>query len=411
MSRFRYRNVAAGTYAVMGGVNRNPVYYPGSGFGRRLRSESMYDTVSLPGTRAVNSCVHDKVEASIISGQIDYLTSGGVLVPYVITQLAITDERPMADHYNTRPWSNLVSDLSRQVDGKLQTKSLLPVTLLELSKTYQMVKNPFGLLKSDWRSRAGELTASKLARKGANLWLEGRYGWGAGYYDMKQFAASARKLHRSITNSGLPTEGRSFSYTARHTETFAVPSPSMSDVDWSVWTGSCSWWNDNDGIVRIVPTAYRAESYVTARSDDPVVPSYNAVQRFCQAYGLTIDHLLPILWEIVPYSFVVDWFIDCQGIMAYLDYKKLESERLYHICHTVKTVQTFDAEFTPGLPWDSPYSYESYYPRALKGRGGVKVHYDRRAFLPVSESFLKGDLLSMTQLVSGGALLLQRLIH
>lgn len=105
------------------------------------------------------------------------------------------------------------------------------------------------------------------------------------------------------------------------------------------------------------------------------------------------------LWDLIPYSFLVDWFVDVGGLLERVDaYNRIMRLRIPYV--TMSRKETIDATFrvASGFPYHGQIS---------------RVHYqrwvsDQCPVPPASVSF--GDLLS-NHWLEAGALLLQRKRH
>jgi hypothetical protein len=77
------------------------------------------------------------------------------------------------------------------------------VTLAEAQKTIRMIRNPFNLLRTNWRKLCRRETALSLHKKAANVWLEGQYGWNSFWYDVKASVKTYAKLKELATVRSL----------------------------------------------------------------------------------------------------------------------------------------------------------------------------------------------------------------
>jgi len=309
-----------------------PEFYLGQYYFRLGRQSdcTFTDATSSPGTRSFNPCTHTKCEAGISSY---HLRSwhGGFWASYITQDSCVpvempSDPRSIGDH-----WGPMIVSLSDQVRSRNLPGSSLLVTLAELEKTIRMVKNPFGLLKPDWRQRAGSHSAAELFKRGANLWLEGRYGWQAAYLDLKGYAKSWLSYDRLCQNemSG-PDPGR-FS---QRTSLSVAPSEWVGASRASLLgNSSLNYLRDKAGsssspVVNSTTAGVLVGPRMVTLNVGCKAKLYNdrihsRFSKALQALKVTSSDILPALWELTPYSFVVDWFVDLQGISRLLGAKHL----------------------------------------------------------------------------------------
>jgi len=137
------------------------------------------------------------------------------------------------------------------------------------------------------------------------------------------------------------------------------------------------------------------------------------------AFGLSPMSILATLWEMVPYSFVVDWFVNTRIAALPIQLARLEQADIRNLCYSVKRVHTYEVDFSPsgyamyyyGGSWiyQTPQTSDVKY---IVCKGGSNVNYQRSVGLPSIDwlaSFL-GRGLSVRQGISGVSLILQRLL-
>jgi len=305
------------------------------------------------------------------------------------------------------PWSDLIVGLADDVKGRLESRSLLAVTIRELPKTYRMVTNPFSLLRSDWRQVAGKSSASALASRGANIWLEGRYGWNAGFYDLKNFTKSSERLSTALSSSH--PEGarrrlhRRWSLFEPLNTSFGLTETELNS--YASYSNSCTD-NLRSGI-RVLSRETKA--VVSTEADDASLTPYTALDRFRQAYGLDWASVLPSLWEAMPYSFVVDWFVHNKNIRHLPSMNFLMSQPLYRLGYSVKTEYNFQLRVVLNNPWSNSNIFAGApYPN-LTGNIGRYTRFRRVRGLPTASSVFLGADLSAIQAADLTSLIIQKL--
>jgi hypothetical protein len=141
--------------------------------------------------------------------------------------------------------------------------------LAELSKTVRMFKEVLPKLKS-YVLRAQKFDTAEMA----NLWLQGRYGWRTLIYDINSIEQAITHLDKE---SGF-------------WETRKGQSVTITD----------SWY----GLRSTINNVLRCDTELS------VDVSYRAIARGKVKPPSFGGNLLTTSWELLPYSFVVDWFLD-----------------------------------------------------------------------------------------------------
>lgn len=377
------------------------------------KKSSITDEVSPRfSSRPFNPCSHTRIEASpIIPGSWRAYWGDEFKGLFEIETMFVG---PGQDTFQVPeveiPWNDLVRGLASQIKGLLQTKSLIGVTLKELPATVRMVKNPFGLLRGDWRRLAGRSPAAKLAKLGANLWLEGQYGWSAGYYDLQNLAGSLAKVYDSTAR--LTDQGEALQrFTEREFVVGSKPDPTMSDASWAYYKDNGEWSTAQGGMYRLLPQGpWVTTAVLSCKRMGRDIPVYSLGSRIAQAFGATSRDILSSLWEATPYSFVVDWVVDFDSVLGLLDRRYLLSEGVESLGYSMKSSLEFKGEYTPGTPWEDVYEISRIeVPSVFQGTSGFVTSYQRTAGLPTSEGVLISEGLSALQLANLASLVLQRL--
>lgn len=416
---------------------QSKLYSPGSpgdgvklGFDRKSFS-TMTDEVSKAG-HPFNSCIHRVCnaayfDASRLSGQswikpgnpvynFETLPAGNIWV-YPTESVwadALTDSMSAAD------WTSDVIALADSVKGLVQSKTLLAVTLRELPATVRMITNPFGFFKRDWRRTVGGKTASQLARKGANLWLEYQYGWNAMYVDFKNFAKSTEKYIRQAELF----QGRTSERFGNRSKVSLQPlPPTTSDSQWSSRINQAKEYSVSLIVppTRVVFGSGEVQTNVSCWASSAIEQTTSALHKLLFAYGLSREKIIESIWESIPYSFVVDWFVNTRGFMDSPKFNNalatLGSAAVSQLGYSAKVVYPFWGQMITNSA-ESDWTYQWGYRDPLTGwfpilsAPGYISMYQRYAGLPnyVTPSFWSGRGLSVSQGVSGFSLLFQRFL-
>jgi len=311
-------------------------------------------------------------------------------------------------------WISLISTLGDDVIGRLQAKTQLGVTLGMMAKTYRMVTNPFGLLKADWRQLAGHNSMSSLAEKGTNLYLEGRYGWRVLRNDMRSFCKAADKFY-DASQPVVAQESDSRSLVRRQVYEASTPSPSMSDYAFfsaALYAGATR--NTQGGIARVIWGTPKVEACLACHALRTALQQYSAIDKFRQTFGLTFRDAWPTIWNLIPYSFVVDWFVDQRVLGINVSKAIFGSESVSRLGYSMKVDYPFKVQWIPCVPWSSnadPGYFAVSDPTYFTSQEGCIHTYSRTRGLPDTEGILTSKGLSLMHGVDATALLMQRVLR
>jgi hypothetical protein len=249
---------------------------------------------------------------------------------------------------------NELNILDTSVDAEIGSGiSQLYVTLAESKKTINMIAKAITLLRRPLRDARRILDMSRrdmrtpegrerLLNKAGDLWLEGRYGWRPLYYEIDGILKAI-------------TKGRPLRFTARN-----------GDIAYSN-----SWdvnrWRD-PSMPFFGHVGYKCHWNVTRKVRVGTTADYmlnEAFNDFFVAFGGT--DVLGSAWEIVPYSFIVDWFLNIGDALQSLQAYALVNERI--------AWRTFSDRITVDHVLDDPF------PMTV----GNYWYTDRKGFVPYTE--------------------------
>lgn len=325
-------------------------------------------------------------------------------------------------------WVSLVTDLADDVRGLNASKSQLAVTFAEFHKTWKMIRNPFQLLKPNWRTLAGLSSAMKLAKRGANLWLEAQYGWRPLWTDMKSFVASSRQFLKTLNQAYSEGASRHLNKRVQYVDTQF--DPTVDDSTWNSYVAGftndclCTYTGNGEHLKRFIFGPPRVTACITCNVRDSGVNHVSKLRRGLSNFGLDPERdVLPTLWELVPFSFVVDWFINSRGLMNLprfnLALGTLRQTGVYGLCYSLKSEYTYRMQLVPA------WSYSMYYADwwwnyqianntlntspVVTGTEGVYSRYERISDLPpCSTSVFLNKGLTLSKLASSLSLIIQR---
>lgn len=169
----------------------------------------------------------------------------------------------------------------------------------DLRSTIKMIRNPFGIL-SDLASKARNVGKKATLRQVfernpsvANGWLEYQFGWKPLINDVKNTVdalAGLRDSYNQYVNGNMsPTKG----FTVKQVSTSAKYNSPIPE---------------GPGFIVKSRSTHRARCLMwTMMQPSPQTMSYGAF--VAKRFGLSSSNIIPTVWDAVPWSFVVDWFI------------------------------------------------------------------------------------------------------
>lgn len=378
---------------------------------------------------AVNSIYHYKQSAGCFRGTQNF--SFTPPDPFVDVEVAGSVRYWAPPNPSVPNWGGLVDELAATLAGRSKRSCMLAITLKELSSTISMFRNPFSLMKPSWRKVAKNHTARTLALKGANVWLEYLYGWKSFYNDLTSFSTACGQSVIDVINndSDIPELSR---FSATQTESGSHPpvigGSGNNANDWLRAISDPIQWAF-DSIYK-VNARWKSQHRVFCQADGAVLDGANLTKKLLSNFDLVNwQSVRDTLWEAIPYSFVVDWFVDMRGIWAPLNYAYISHLASGYIGNSTKYTYDFDVQYIPGWSWlwngsdghgnffASPKQYQvptSFRNPICQSNGmGSGSEYWRNPGMPPSQDWynkLTNRGLSLTQLASGLSLVAQRIL-
>ncbi len=201
----------------------------------------------------------------------------------------------------------------------------------ELEATIGMIKRPHSFLsrihvpKGMRMTPVGRVLEKIGLGKGSNAWLQYNYGWAPLFGDISTVVGAASSFshqYEEYRNGSGGWRKKSLG------KTFNVADGNVGPAsDRLTWSSSELYKVSLE--YKILPAA--ATGYVLS------YPNFLA-----KKMGLSLDHLASAAWELVPYSFVADWFLpvgdllrQTRGLPSNIEFRKVS----HHHTHRLKAEQ------------------------------------------------------------------------
>jgi len=247
------------------------------------------------------------------------------------------------------PWGDLVAQLGQTVEGVMQSKTNILENIATFGQTLKMVKQPLeGLRKILSSAKRGKLSFSQVMQGSASTWLEYRYGWNPLKYTFQALSEVWKRAedHRRFL---LDSRGKWISSSVSKTYSHKYPS-----------TIESNGWNTRD-VARSanIQTGIEYLSNVTTirvgcknfiRSDIVLQSQMQFIMQYLHA-----NSLFDVLWELMPYSFVIDWLINVDMLQAVSSWSRLSRPDVQQIGYSIKRVFTFSGSWLAMRPFMNGY--------------------------------------------------------
>lgn len=242
-----------------------------------------------------------------------------------------------------QPYINAATVKAKAKLGSVQVE--MGVMFGESAKTLRMLVNPLKGLRNLLVSFLANVKNVKKVKDISSVWLEYRYGLRPFMMDVEDTLDAVYAPWRRELNHRIERKMGKF---VRPTEVNRTP------LGWQLLTSSpCSIWGDwvTESSAEVT---YYAHQYFTR------------VGTMNNRFGMDGANALSTLWELMPYSFVVDWFVDLgswiKAVQPTLGLRK------YPLVVSVKEKRLYTA-YTTRFAWyddsASKWIYDAYHGNVL----------------------------------------------
>lgn len=300
---------------------------------------------------------------------------------------------PPNPNFSPVDWSAQVNSVGAGLDGCMTASTNILVEVVQLGQTLRMIKNPFGLLS---KFRGSRKTIKSLVKETSNAWLEYRYGWRNLLYDITNVVKCWEKARKhmqylmSTRGAWSPIGSSSSSEVSLPAPPFSVVAMSNVDQGYNITCSNLRCRRETHFSCRVL----REESFRIL------------TQMEYAMQNLGTKDIRGALWDLLPFSFVVDWFINLSNLTTMNSIYKLQSSRVRNLCFSTKT--RFTADFLVQSYAMSMRGYITGTPQTMPNVL-VRETYERNlGFPPVSLTDGIFGGFSVTHLMDGAALIAQR---
>lgn len=394
-------------------------------------AETMTDNNSLnSNSRSFNTVYHVRNNAAVFEGPgaLLHFTPPSPLNYHVGINGYLTMN--MVGGQSNIPWTDLVVALAKQVEDTISSDFMGAVSLKEMRETITMIRNPFGLFSNKLKRtipRGMTARTASSTKELSSFWLEYRYGWKPFYSDIVNFSKLIVDLcNRPAFNRELQTWSRFSKSVSGDLDCPPIIYPQgYSDGFWNYISASPrAWWDTGlqgaAGLFRLVPITHTHKSNLSCQQLRPFGHMLTLFETAQTVLGLqNWMQVRDSIWEVLPMSFVVDWFINFNNIWRPISEARLQRADISMLGFSTKQVLSWRAQFmltyfgnwlNPILPDGGDFLPAALERRIMNSSVGTSTVYQRTAGLPAdSEEVLRGGL-NLLHTLDGISLFSQRAI-
>lgn len=206
----------------------------------------------------------------------------------------------------------------------------------ELGKTLKMIRQPARAIQEQVRGYfkklkkvSPRLSSAQRARALSDTYLEAQYGWKPLFNDIEGAWETLRRYQSKVNPETVTVSGKG--------ETEETSSP---------FTGTSSP-NGDGGVMRVTFTDQEVRKCSVRITAGFRMNRYGS-GGVAEALGLYPENWLPTAWELVPYSFLIDYFTN---IGKMIDSYSVVNARMIWNCATERRTWTVTRTVKPDMPW------------------------------------------------------------
>lgn len=253
-----------------------------------------------------------------------------------------------------------------------------PIFLGELRETLRMIRHPAQAIRdsadryyrslSKWRganrppskSREKFKWRQELQRVAGGLWLENSFGWQPLLHDIEDAVRAYEKLTVPVSNAVVISVG-------------ATDKADFTNTYVGQGAGSNPAYHNRDGVV-FRHNVIRCVQSCTIRYKGSVSVSTEADQwRNRSLFGFRADEFLPTAWELLPWSFLIDYFTNVGDLLTSV---VTRTSDINYVNRTQRTLLTLNGNWTADAERTRTSIGSSW---VISGSGGVGYYNGKRA--------------------------------
>lgn len=292
-------------------------------------------------------------------------------------------------------WNSLVDQVGQQLDGRMLSSQNMLVSISQVMQTVGMFKNPLQLRKLRRLVGTGK-PLSKVYRMPANQWLEFQFGWKPLVADIKALynVWSEVRQHQAFLKSAVDKFTSIASRNQRE-----IVNPNLTGLTAKSVFGGRGTFTLNPKCSRVIARdCFSLDLRRTA-----AMASWSTMDQVFSRLGCR--DVVEALWDLVPFSFVVDWFTH---VNRFIEQRSIEWNRfdIRFMCYSSKVEHHVYLE----VPYMLINAFGNDYGTVITDPACVQKSYVRASGFPPNSSTvgLFGHL-SQTQLADLAALIVQRI--
>ncbi len=193
---------------------------------------------------------------------------------------------------------------------------------------------------------------------------------------------------------------------------------------WQRQKNTFNWDNGGIGMFRMSNVTRKVVFSMGCYQRQNMFNRIADTQRILQLTGSEVNwwNIRDTIWNVLPFTFVIDWFVDTRGIWYLPNFVRLSLMDVKYICYSTKYSLVYDIDWIPSpkmlywanaMPWagKTPIARTPEHLRS-ESKGSLTI-YDRRMGFPMLDSAvttafgLKG--LTWSRLTTGASLIAQRI--